>query len=311
MGIAEDFDRSFDEAVTEVVADWPRPRVGTDLISGDAFRAHWATAVQLGWTSVLDEADFTEPGSEQSRELLDAACGAVTALARAGFALPLRQTLVARLASDKALPADAIAVHPTAHGVWEPVATVRVDVPAPGLPEGTDVAGRPTSAADVTREGVPDRIHDVAELLLLQEILGAAEGAATEARRYVTERVQYGRPLVKIPAVRTTVGELNVLLLQLETVVYEARRRFHADDERALRFALTTAREVASVVATEVARITHQLHGAMGITEEAGLHWRTKLLWADRDEGVFSRYEGLDTLPSAEEEFWALTGPAW
>ncbi|RVU23250.1 hypothetical protein EOT10_19795 [Streptomyces antnestii] len=324
MSTTEEFDPALDEAVREVVTHLPRPRAGKDLTRTDAFRAQWNTAVELGWTGILDDADFTDPGSPESRELLDAACGAVTALARAGFALPLRQTLVARYATAEALPADAIAVHPTAYGVWEPAATAlvaadgTVSMPVDGgTADEVDLAGRPYrlmyemgEGGDEAGEALPRRVADVAELLLLQEILGAAEGAVAEARRYVTERVQFGSPLIKIPAVRTIAGELTVSLRQLDTAVHEARRRFRAGDEHSLHFALITAREVASAVSTEVTRAAHQLHGAMGITEEASLHWRTKLLWADRDEGVFSRDRGLDALPADEVELWTLTTPA-
>ena len=72
------------------------------------------------------------------------------------------------------------------------------------------MAGRPYRPTYETRdeegeadEAAPRRVTDIAELLLLQEILGAAEGAVAEARRYVTERFQFGRPLIKIPAIRT------------------------------------------------------------------------------------------------------------
>lgn len=37
-------------------------------------------------------------------------------------------------------------------------------------------------------------------------------------------------------------------------------------------------------VATTVARLAHQLHGAMGITRESPLHRYTTLLWALRDQ---------------------------
>lgn len=320
MSTSRDFDFYLDEAVSRTVADWTRPRAGAALTTTPAFRHHWEAAVALGWTGILDEGDPTAAATLADRELLDAACGAVTALARTGFALPLRQTLVARYAAVTPLPVEAIAVHPTAHGLWQPAATVLVaadgTVSTVGAPQDggpntlIDLAGRPYAPVSETPGAVHHRVTECAQLLLLQEILGAAEGAVREARHYVTQRVQFGRPLIAIPAIRTIVGELEVSLRQLRTAVGEARYRSRNGDERSLAFALMTAREVASTVATEVAGTAHQLHGAMGITEEAGLHWCTRLLWADRDEGLATRDWGLDALPADEAELWAFTTSA-
>ncbi|QKV96210.1 hypothetical protein HUT19_34540 [Streptomyces sp. NA02950] len=315
MSPLDEFDTSLEASVTEVTEAWARPRAGEDLRATDAFQAHWRQAVELGWTGILDGAE--DLGSPECRDLLDAACGAVQALARSGFALPLRQTLVSRYAATEELPADVIAVHPTAYGVWHPAADVLISAdgavrtPAVGGRTAgvTDLAGRPCVLSFDNGYRGRRPVVLLAELLLLQEILGAAQGAAAQARRHVTERVQFGRPLIRIPAVRTLTGELDLALRQLETAVHEARRRLGRPNARARDFALLTAREVASRSATEIAAAAHQLHGAMGITEEAGLHWRTKLLWADRDEGVLSRDQGLRALRTDEDELWEWSAP--
>ncbi|MYW90464.1 hypothetical protein G3I59_07485 [Amycolatopsis rubida] len=286
-----------DVSVTEAIADWDRP--------GD-LREHWRIATGLGWTAILD--DFSG-----RRELLDAACGAVTALARGGIALPLRQTLVARAAAETPLSTeDAIAVHPAARGIWAPIADVlvgadgRVTTGAPAE-AGRDLADRPYSVSPSSPE-IPLRLTGLAEILRCQEMLGAAQGASAEARRYVTERVQFGKPLAAIPAVRTTLGQLKVDVRQLETVTHEARLRLFGD-EGALAFALATAREVAAEVAPRIAQTAHQLHGAMGITYEAALHWRTELLWADCDEGARWGDDGIAAIPVDETALWSLTAP--
>jgi acyl-CoA dehydrogenase len=58
-------------------------------------------------------------------------------------------------------------------------------------------------------------------------------------------------------------------------------------------------------VVTTVARLAHQLHGAMGITHEHSLHRYTTLLWALRDEtghGWATRLH--DLVATAEETLW-------
>ncbi|UKD56867.1 hypothetical protein L3Q65_09135 [Amycolatopsis sp. FU40] len=280
-----------DVSVTEVIADWDRP--------GD-LREHWRIATGLGWTAILD--DFPD-----QRELLDAACGAVTALARGGIALPLRQTLVARAAAEVPLSTeDAIAGHPAAQGIWAPIADVLVGADGAPAEAGRDFAGRPYSVSSSPE--IPLRVAALSEILRCQEMLGAAQGAFAEARRYVTERVQFGKPLAAIPAVRTTLGQLKVDVRQLETVTHEVRLRLFGD-EAALAFALATARAVAAEVAPRIAQTAHQLHGAMGITYEAALHWRTKLLWADCDEGALWGDDGIADIPVDETALWSLTAP--
>ncbi|MFD2467598.1 acyl-CoA dehydrogenase family protein [Amycolatopsis silviterrae] len=281
-----------DASVSEVIGGWDRP--------GDP-REHWRTAARLGWTTILDDLRADSP----ERDLVDAACGAVTALGRGGFALPLRQTLVARVAAGPLSTVDAIGVHAAAQGIWAPIADVLVSVDA-SEQAGRDFADRPYCLAPPTE--IPLRLAALSEVLRFQEMLGAAQGAVAEARRYVAERVQFGKPLTAIPAVRTMLGELKVDVRQLETITREARLRLFGDPVP-LAFALATAREVAAAVVPRIAQTAHQLHGAMGVTYEAALHWRTRLLWADCDEGARWGDDGLDAVPVDEAALWSLTAP--
>ncbi|MFD9961788.1 hypothetical protein [Amycolatopsis sp. NPDC059020] len=98
-------------------------------------------------------------------------------------------------------------------------------------------------------------------------------------------------------------------LRELETLTHEARHRFVGDDPGALTFALVTTREVATAVSPWIAQTTHQLHGAMGITREAKLRWRTKLLWAGCDEGVAGPDRGAEAVPADEPSLWSRTTP--
>ncbi|MFD8994528.1 acyl-CoA dehydrogenase family protein, partial [Streptomyces abikoensis] len=57
--------------------------------------------------------------------------------------------------------------------------------------------------------------------------------------------------------------------------------------------AVAAAKTQASASAAEIARIAHQLHGAIGITRLSPLHLATTRLWSWRDE-------------DGDETYWAL-----
>ncbi|MVU78295.1 hypothetical protein GPX89_13700 [Nocardia sp. ET3-3] len=295
-------------AVTEAVAAWDRPEPGIDVSRTGTFAAHWAIAAELGWTTVLDEA---AGAGEDMPELLAAAGAAVSALARAGMKLPLRQTLLARWSARSEFDSGAVAVLADGTGVWEPIAEVRVSVAGepvtriPGRPEHLDLAGRPLAAPVPQPIPLPADLAMVSDYLLLHEITGAVDGAIELTRAYVDQRIQFGRPLSAIPAVKTTLGELSVAQAELHAALREVDRRPPGTDtSERLAFALSAARDIASSTAGFVASTAHQLHGAMGITAESGLHHRTTLLWADRDERA-----GEDMMVPGEAELWDLTTP--
>ncbi|WP_040814892.1 acyl-CoA dehydrogenase family protein [Nocardia concava] len=307
--------RDLYDTVTEVAAGWPLPPAGSDVARHEHFAAQWATAAALGWTAILDEEPIT---SAAGVELLDAAAAAVSALARSGVKLPVRQTLTARYAVTGEIDPTEIAVLDGGIGVWQPVAH-RVVTPAgsitehiPTPPDHLDIAGRPVSAPD-SRPVAADRedVAMVSKYLLLHEISGAIDGAVDAATGYVTHRVQFGRPLSTLPAVRITLGELSVAQGQIHAILREAARRLRAsgDSSARARFALSAAGVLCAEIAGRVADTAHQLHGALGITAEAGLHHRTTLLWADRDEDAETPEREEDTPRIGEPELWDLTTP--
>ncbi|MFI1912441.1 acyl-CoA dehydrogenase family protein [Nocardia sp. NPDC020380] len=298
------------DAVTQAAAAWDHPQPGTDVSQGETFTQHWDLAVSLGWTTILDEVELAD---EQGRELLEAAGAAVSALARAGAKLPVRQTLLARSAAREAFDSAAVAVLYDGTGLWEPVAAFVVTpngelrTQIPGRAQDLDIAGRPLATPVPRPVQLAGRQSVISNYLLLHEITGAVDGAVDLTRTYVDQRIQFGRPLSSIPAVKTTLGELSVAQGQLHAALREVGRRLPETNttlER-LHFALASAREIAAVTAGFVASTTHQLHGAMGITAESGLHHRTTLLWADRDEGR----TGADPSALTEAQLWELTAP--
>jgi acyl-CoA dehydrogenase len=161
---------------------------------------------------------------------------------------------------------------------------------------GSDVAGAPLdqveapAAALAPVAGLATR-NVVARVATLRSVAmaAAAEAAYDITRAHVRTREQFGRPLVRIPAVATELARLRVEVIQARTAVTTALER---SGRRDAHDAALAARVVCSRVAGEAARIAHQLHGALGITIEYRLHPVTRTLWALRDA-------------DAPEEYWA------
>ncbi len=129
---------------------------------------------------------------------------------------------------------------------------------------------------------VGDRIdaeafHRRGALARAAAIAGALERVLELTVQYSGERVQFGRPIGRFQAVQQ-----EIALLAGE--VMAARAAVDAAVERPDLLRVASAKIRAGEAATRAAEIAHQVHGALGYTEEHRLHHFTLRLWAWRDE---------------------------
>jgi acyl-CoA dehydrogenase len=206
----------------------------------------------------------------------------------------------------------------TASGLVIVAASSVVTVPLAGEPvtvePGHDIAGLPygcvrlNDASVAHTPGGPAAPEVIDRLALARSaaLLGSAWGAYELTRRYVTEREQFGAPLIKIPAVSSTLAQMAVRVRFAQSALDRAIMMCADDGTPALgRFgAVSAARISTATTATLVARSSHQLHGAVGITAEYGLHRYTSKLWAlrDADESQFAYCGRLGARVRAEGE---------
>lgn len=294
----------------------------------------WATLTRLGLTTVGVPEEAGGSGGDVG-DLVEIA----ESLAENGARTPLAEHATAcwALAGSGVLPALGTVAFPTrssgavqltvpwaAHASHAVVLTegrppTVLDLRSDGvrITPGTDVAGQSLDqveapvAALVPLTGV-DTEDVSARLALLRSaaMVAAARGAYALTRDHVRSREQFGRPLVRLPAVGAALARFRVEIIQAEAAV--ARALAEAGTPRA-HAAASAARVVCGSTATEAARLAHQLHGAMGITQEYGLHPLTRLLWALRDadlpEEHWARVLGEQVLDGGEPHLWAeLTG---
>ncbi|MFE8013885.1 acyl-CoA dehydrogenase family protein [Streptomyces antibioticus] len=199
--------------------------------------------------------------------------------------------------------------------------------------DGENLAGEPRDT--VSLDGTPavpiatgpgrEAVRARLALLWSAAVAGAAHGAYRLTKAYVSERRQFGAPLLRLPAVSSGLALMRVQLLQADAAVAVAREAVSAATERAaagpsvdmvpdeVASAVAVARVTTARTATEVARAAHQLHGAMGITQEYPLHHFTRRLWSWRD-AVAGERDWADELGRraarlGEETVWTrLTG---
>ena len=152
-------------------------------------------------------------------------------------------------------------------------------------------------------------------LLRSAALLGAATAVHRITKEHVSERKQFGAPLLRIPAVAAQLAVIKTLVLQMETALRRAIAVYEREGAEEALTAVAIARVMATSSALDVARIGHQLHGAIGTTAEHDLHHFTRPLWAWRDDDGLPRqwqqFVGRAALRDGEPSIWhELTSPA-
>ncbi|GAA0340269.1 acyl-CoA dehydrogenase family protein [Streptomyces turgidiscabies] len=139
------------------------------------------------------------------------------------------------------------------------------------------------------------------------QLAGSARAVLMSALRYATEREQFGRPLTRFQAVQQQLAVLAAEVTALQVSADAALLATEAEDADA-GVAVAAAKATASAGAHVVAAIGHQLHGAIGYSQEHHLGAATTRLWAWREEfGSESHWhDQLAALVRQEDSWWHL-----
>lgn len=134
--------------------------------------------------------------------------------------------------------------------------------------------------AGIESDSDTDKLREAGmAVALAAQIGGALQGALDLAVEYVTTREQFGRPLSKFQAIQMLAADLA-----LETAAARSAANLGLawlSDDPMLAASLAKCR--ASRAAGRGAAAAHQMHGAIGVTEEYPLHRLTACLWRWRD----------------------------
>ena len=325
----------FANELTELVRSLERD---TEDPAGDE-TSHWRAIRELGLVTIGIAENAGGSGGELAdllvviRELARAGIGTpIVEASTAAFAVGPSQedsfdtvvvshlvnmaapTLTARLGSVPfATDADRLVLvgesDVTAISLAQAGVTIEATADVAGLPAGYV---RLNGAVHQPLPDAPEASAVVERLTLARSaaILGSAYGAYELTRGYVSEREQFGAPLVTIPAISSALAQMVVRIRHVESAIERAIEVCTQPGAPALRRfgAVASARVTAAGMATLVARTAHQLHGAVGTTLEYPLHRHTRNLWAWRDadesERALSGRLGTMALAVDENTLW-------
>ena len=152
----------------------------------------------------------------------------------------------------------------------EPRATLDLD--------GVALAADAVRMAPALAEG---GLLELGALARAQQMVGAMERCLDYGLTYANERKQFGRPIGKFQAVQHM---LAIAAGHYAAAAAAADFAAQAWGSARFGFAVAVAKARAGEAAGAVAEAAHQVHGAMGFTQEHPLHFATRRLWSWRDE---------------------------
>lgn len=183
-----------------------------------------------------------------------------------------------------------------------------VDLTAAQISHGTAISGETRANAHVEGARALQTGDDVLALAAFArsaQIAGALDAALSRSVEYVNERKQFGRPLAKFQAVQQSLATFACEAAAANCAAIGAAQ---ALDRGNASFEIAAAKLRANMAAGTGASIAHQVHGAIGFTEEYPLHKLTRRLWTWRSEmggdAHWSQLLGARVLARGADNFW-------
>jgi alkylation response protein AidB-like acyl-CoA dehydrogenase len=140
-------------------------------------------------------------------------------------------------------------------------------------------------------------------------IAGATAAVSDLTIDYARSREQFGRPIATFQAVAQRLVQMRSET-ELAALTAEVAGRRLAELGTGARFEVAAAKTSTSRAASEVARHAHQVHGALGMTQEYPLHHFTRRLWSWRQEWGSERQwaatVGRLAVDAGAERLWSV-----
>ncbi|MCT7657135.1 acyl-CoA dehydrogenase family protein [Mycobacterium deserti] len=194
-----------------------------------------------------------------------------------------------------------------------------LDVEGARVEDGHNLAGEPRDRLtfDVAADELTDVDPAIADELVLRgswcrcmQIIGALDAAAAMSVAHTQDRIQFGRPLSKFQAVQHALAAMagEIERARAVTSLAVAAASDYGFTMSATDYAVTAARVAVGRAVTPVTTIAHQLHGAIGVTDEHALWSVTTRAqsWAAEYGSTVSHARRLGRMALAAVEPWDL-----
>ena len=142
------------------------------------------------------------------------------------------------------------------------------------------------------------------------QMAGAMRKALDMTVQYATERLQFGRRIAKFQAIQHMLAVTAAKVAEAHTAAEYAFRAMDSADGYLsfATFAIASAKVVCGEAVEQVADAVHEVHGAIGFTEEHDLHFTTRRLWSWRGEfgteAFWAEELGRKALSRGAENLW-------
>lgn len=140
------------------------------------------------------------------------------------------------------------------------------------------------------------------------QIAGALDAALERTVEYANERQQFGRPLGKFQAVQQSLATFACEAAAANSAAVGAAQALDRDDAKDAGFEIAAAKLRANRAAGTGTALAHQVHGAIGFTQEYPLHHLTRRMWTWRSEfgndAYWARELGKSVIARGAENFW-------
>jgi len=171
-----------------------------------------------------------------------------------------------------------------------------------------DFGGAPAAGAASTVDAAA--LRALGAVMRSAQIAGALQAVLEMSVRYATERAQFGRPIGRFQAVQQN---LAVLAGQAAAATAAAQAAIEATARGLSSRMIAAAKIRAGEAASLGAAIAHQVHGAIGFTQEYALNRYTRRLWSWRDEfgneAHWARALGAEVAAAGPSRLWIdITG---
>ncbi|HEX2464037.1 MAG TPA: acyl-CoA dehydrogenase family protein [Thermoanaerobaculia bacterium] len=155
----------------------------------------------------------------------------------------------------------------------EPRDTVRFD----------GVALEPAAVSPASHTASAEHVRRLGAFTRAALMSGALEHILAITVEYARERIQFGRAIGQFQAIQQELAVLAGETAAAQAAADAAAAAIDAHDGTAA-LAVAVAKMRVGEAAGRGSKVAHQVHGAIGFTHEHELHYRTRRLWAWRDE---------------------------